>query len=253
MCDHLDLIQSETVRLGEQRWAPVFRELDRAKADFPVEVNPTEVQNEGDDNPNHLNVGDNPNDVDTIPDLLGDDNLHLPPGDISEESKKLHAKRVDSLYNKFKKYTTAVPILGFNSSNYDLNLIKKHLPKHLNRATEADYMVKRCNQYTAIATSRFKFLDISNYLAAGCSYSKFLKAYNVSESKSFFPYEWFDDEAKLDFPSLPPYEAFLSELKDASVLEMEYIDWDENGGRGNAPKTGREKQTIYWVYGLTTT
>ena len=61
-----------------------------------------------------------------------------------------------------------------------------------------------------IANPEFRFLDISNYLAPGYSYAKFLKAY--------FPYEWLDDERKLEATSLPPPEAFYSPLKQKNTL-----------------------------------
>ena len=49
-----------------------------------------------------------------------------------------------------------------------------------------------------ISSSRFKFLDITNYLAAGTSLQKFYKAYDVSTPKESFPYEWFESLEKLN-------------------------------------------------------
>ena len=48
-------------------------------------------------------------------------------------------------------------------------------------------------------TDKLNILDITNYLAPGYSYSKFLKAYDVEEQKVFFPYEWLDTLDKLHF------------------------------------------------------
>lgn len=48
------------------------------------------------------------------------------------------------------------------------------------------YAIKRNNSYTCIATSRFRFLDMSQFIAPGTSYAKFLKAYGVEEEKGFF-------------------------------------------------------------------
>ena len=59
-----------------------------------------------------------------------------------------------------------------------------------------------------------KFLDISNYLAAGCSYEKFLKAYGCDIPKGVFPYEWFDSLEKLDCTSLPEMKDFYSTFRD---------------------------------------
>ena len=82
-----------------------------------------------------------------------------------------------------------------------------------------------------------KFLDISNYLAAGCSYEKFLKAYGCDIPKGGFPYEWFDSLEKLDCTSLPEMEDFYSTMKMTNPLESEsqYEElknlWNKNGMR----------------------
>lgn len=72
-----------------------------------------------------------------------------------------------------------------------------------------------------IITKEFKFLDVMNYLAPGCSYDKFLKAYGTSSGKGFFPYEYFDDFEKLKETTLPPYDEFFSQLKDKYVCTKE--------------------------------
>ena len=55
----------------------------------------------------------------------------------------------------------------------------------------------------------------------------FLKAYKASETKGFFPYEWFDNPDKLDFPELPPYEAFFSKLRNNNPLDKDTIDYEK--------------------------
>ena len=52
----------------------------------------------------------------------------------------------------------------------------------------------------------------------------FLKAYKASETKRFFPYEWFDNPDKLEFPELPPYEAFFSNTRNNNPLDKDFID-----------------------------
>ena len=76
------------------------------------------------------------------------------------------------------------------SAKYDLNLIKQKLAKHLEMAKdEYGFVVKKANAYACISTEKFKFLDISHFLAPGTSYAGFLKAYRVEETKgiSFVP------------------------------------------------------------------
>ena len=159
----------------------------------------------------------------------------------SNNVKQIMYNQLKGLYGKFQNYCHQLPVLGFNSANYDLNLIKEKLAKHLNmHDTTHGFTVKRNNAYTCISNDNLKFLDITQFLAPGTSYAKFLTAFGVEESKGYFPYEWFDDVTKLECTSLPPYDAFYSSLKENNVLEAEYIQWEKLGKKGSPPKSGTE-------------
>jgi hypothetical protein len=82
--------------------------------------------------------------------------------------------------------------------------------------------VKRNNNIMCIKTEKLKFLDISNYLAPGFSYSQYLKAYKCTEQKGFFPYEWMTSLDKLNVSQLPPHEAFFSTLKNENISAEDY-------------------------------
>ena len=64
-----------------------------------------------------------------------------------------------------------------------------------------------------------------NFLAGTTSPDSFLKAYKTSETKGFFPYEWFDHPDKMQNTELPPYDAFNSKLRSCNHLETEYTDY----------------------------
>ena len=83
------------------------------------------------------------------------------------------------------------------------------------------HTIKKENAYLAISTPQLKFLDISNYLAAGSSNSQFLKAYGCDIPKGIFPYEWFDSFDKLNSASLPDMEDFYSTLSNSNPLKSE--------------------------------
>ena len=105
---------------------------------------------------------------------------------------------------KLKTYCAQLPVVGFNSSKYDMNLIKHNLTRQFyNMGEKTSFVVKKGNAYTCMTTSSFKFLDMSSYLAPGTSYSQFLKAYQCSEEKAFFPYEYFTDFTMLSETQLP--------------------------------------------------
>ncbi len=139
------------------------------------------------------------------------DDERMQCGENAEQKGRRSVKRkLKTLYGQLTSYMTQIPVLGFNSSKYDLNLIKKKLAFHLHmHEAEGGFVVKRNNAYTCMSSDSLKFLDVSQYLAPGTSYAKFLKAYNVEEGKGHFPYEWFDDVTKLDVTSLPPHGSFL--------------------------------------------
>ncbi len=129
-----------------------------------------------------------------------------------------HARTV---YRKFQGNMGSLPVLGFNSAKYDLNLVKQKLAKHLRLDEQRfGFTIKKNNSYACISTDEFAFLDVSHFLAPGTSYSGFLKAYRVQPSKGFFPYEWFDDITKLDQTQLPSKECFYSSLKNEHISEQ---------------------------------
>ena len=176
-------------------------------------------------------------------------------------------EKLTRLLGSLHHYCRQIPMLGFNSAKYDLNLVKSHLipwlrwdvdPNKDDEDTCDVNVIKKGSTYTQIGTRRFKFLDISNYLAGGVSYSAFLQAYKIPEAKSYFPYEWFDHPAKLDFPCLPPYQTFYSEQKQRNVLEVrDKKEDDDNDDQDHNDKVlcarrYRELQDIWRHRGMVT-
>ncbi|EGZ19530.1 hypothetical protein PHYSODRAFT_381143, partial [Phytophthora sojae] len=78
-------------------------------------------------------------------------------------------------YGKLKQQLDQVPVFGFNSGRYDINLIKKDLFAVI--GTDNIKPVIKNPSYMCIATSNMKMLDISNYVPAGTSYEKYLTTY----------------------------------------------------------------------------
>ena len=146
-----------------------------------------------------------------------------------ENPEKRIGQSAKTLKNTLDAYLMEMPVVGFNSGSYDLNLIKSTLFKRLNEsdASESEsgpikYIVKNGNHFKAVATPTLKFLDITSYLAPGCSYAVYLKAFGVTEEKGHFPYEYLDSLQKLEETSLPPHEAFYSSLRRSNISEDEY-------------------------------
>ena len=168
--------------------------------------------------------------------------------DEKQTFNKMMRQKIQTVLNKFKIYCSQIPVLGFNSSKYDINLIKKHITKALElHDCDAKFVVKKNNAYSCIANENFKFLDVLNFLAAGSSYAKFLKAFGVEQAKGMFCYEYFDSPDKLEETSLPPHEAFYSELKDSNITPEDY-DYLKTVWRDNNMKT--LKDFLIWYNNL---
>ena len=124
-----------------------------------------------------------------------------------------------------------LPVIGFNSGKYDLNMIKRSFVPLLISNNAA--VIKRQNTYMCLYTDELKFVDICNYLAPGVSYAKYLTAYGCELGKGHFPYEYMDDLQKLDERSLPPQSAFYSRLKNEGISDTDYAAcqavWRDNG------------------------
>ena len=61
-----------------------------------------------------------------------------------------------------------------------------------------------------------------NFLGGATTLDFLLKAYKTSETKGFFPYEWFDHTDKMKNPKLPPYDAFYSTPRSSNTLKSDY-------------------------------
>ena len=127
--------------------------------------------------------------------------------------------RKENLLKEFDSYCRELIVLGFNSSSYDLNLVKPILIERL--LNEIDFVIKKANTYLCIKTSTLRFLDIKHFLAPGFSYRKFLIAYGSELEKFHFPYEFVESLEKLE-SDLPNHQAFYSSLTKSNITTEEY-------------------------------
>ena len=169
--------------------------------------------------------------------------------DLKERQRKI-AKEVDSLYplpesdedgtylpdkvrNLWETWVKQVPVFGFNSGRYDINMIKEYFVKDLAEISNVN-VAKKENSYMFLSLPNFKFLDIKNYLAPGLSYDAWCRAYGTELQKLVFPYEWFDSFEKLNHKGPVKYEDFFSSLKGGiTISQEEYQNFrDEFSKRG---------------------
>ena len=130
------------------------------------------------------------------------------------------------LQETLERYCNVVPVFGLNSAKYDLNLIKSHLlPILVNERDIEPSVIKKANQFISFKLGELQLLDIMNFLGGATSLDSFLKAYKTSETKRFFPYEWFDHLEKMQNTELPPNDVFYSKLRRHNHFEGEYTEY----------------------------
>ena len=83
-------------------------------------------------------------------------------------------------------------------------------------------VAKKDNSYMFLMSSKFKFLDVRNYLAPGLSLDDWCKANKCQVEKLVFPYEWLDSYDKLSQVGLVPHCEFYSSLKSKNITTEEY-------------------------------
>ena len=104
----------------------------------------------------------------------------------------------------FEPYCNVLPVSGFNSPKYDINLIKSDLiPILVKEQGIEPTNIKKPNQFLSFKFGDIQLLDIMIFLGGAASLDSFLKAYKTKETKGLFPYERFDCSQKLNNKELP--------------------------------------------------
>jgi G:T-mismatch repair DNA endonuclease (very short patch repair protein) len=143
------------------------------------------------------------------------------------------ARSLSLLKDRFIDYLRVIPVIGFNSGSYDLNVMKGGLMRYLHDTGKIKFVIKRNSRLQCVQTDSFRFLDMMNYLTPNTSYAKYLKTFGIEVGKGFFPYDYVTSLQTLEETSLPPHEAFESKLTRSNITAEEYAYchkvWTENG------------------------
>ena len=159
----------------------------------------------------------------------------------SRRTKNPYKKLMDQLYGWMRQ----LPVVWFNSGQYDLNVIKQFLVPYFLSVTKTEeqeerkqeeeekegigsfFVIKRNNTFMCLSTDQLKFLDMTNYIAPRFSNDKYLKAYGCEVTKGHFPYEYMSRLEKLNDTVLPPKKAFFSRLKNEGISDEDYASCQE--------------------------
>ena len=134
------------------------------------------------------------------------------------------------LKQEAERWCQRLPVLGFNSASFDINLVREYLLPVLANAVDEEgnpehspNCIKKNNAYTSMSTKKMQFLDMMQYLAAGSSYENFVKGYapTVKLAKAPFPYKWLNSTARLE-EGLPERHHFYNDLKNEELSEEDY-------------------------------
>ena len=147
--------------------------------------------------------------------------------ELSTQFLQMQKNHLIDLKEHFERYCNTLPVFGFNSAEYDINLIKSYLlPILVNERQSEPAVIKKANQFVPFKFGDVQLLDIMNFLGGATSLDTFLKGYKTEETEGFFPYELFDNPEKLNNKQLPPYNSFFSKLRNIKPLEKDYNDFE---------------------------
>ena len=139
---------------------------------------------------------------------------------------QIQKNQLIDLQESLERYYNVLPVFGFNSAKYDINLIKSYLlPILINERDLEPTVIKKANQFISFKFGDIQLLYIMNFPGGATNLDSFLKAYKTSETKRFFPYEWFDHPDKMQNTELPIYDSFYSILRSCNPLDAEYTDY----------------------------
>ena len=133
---------------------------------------------------------------------------------------QIQKSQLIDLEESLERYCNVLPVFGFNSAKYEI--MKSYLlPILINERDIEPTVIKTTNQFISFKLGDIQLLELMNFLGGATSLDSFLKAYKTSETKGFFPYEWFGHPDKMQNTELPPYDAFYSKLRSCNPLDAE--------------------------------
>ena len=148
--------------------------------------------------------------------------------DASTQFLRMQKNQLIELQEHLERYCNVLPVFGFNSAKYDINLIKSYLlPILFNETNIEPIVIEKANELVSFKFGEVQLLITMNFLGGATSLDSFLKTYKTSETKGFFPYEWFDCPQKMNNSEHPPYDAFFSKLQNVKPLEKDYSGYQK--------------------------
>ena len=148
--------------------------------------------------------------------------------DASTQLFQMQKYQLIELQEHLERYWNRLPVFGFNSAKHDIRLIKSYLLPILNNERKMEpTVIEKANQFVSSKICDVQLLDITTFLGGAKSLDSFLKTYKTSETKGFFPPEWFDCPQKIKNIEFPPYDALFSKPRNVNPLEKDHSDYQK--------------------------
>lgn len=129
---------------------------------------------------------------------------------------------ITNLKQRFLEHIKVVPVVGFNSGKYDMNVFKSELLSILLNCDQIGHVIKDGNNFKCLQTTRYRFPDCCQFIAPGYDYRSYLKSFNCNLEKGYFPYEYIDSLDKLDEMVFPSRQNFFSGLSKELISDADY-------------------------------
>ena len=95
---------------------------------------------------------------------------------FSTQFLQMQKNQVIDLQKHFERYCNVLPVFGFNSAKYDIDLIKSYLLPILVKERDIEpKVIKKANQFVSFKFGDIQLLDIMNFLGGATSLDSFLK------------------------------------------------------------------------------
>ena len=107
--------------------------------------------------------------------------------DVSTHLSPAQKNQPIDLPDQLDRYCNVLPVFGFNSAKYDINLMKSCLlPLLVNERGIEPIAIKKASQFGSFKFGNVQLLDKLNFLGGATSLDSFLKAYRLQTRKMVF-------------------------------------------------------------------
>ena len=108
--------------------------------------------------------------------------------DMSTQFLRVQKNQFDYLKQHLERYVNTLPLFGFNSGKFDLNLIKSYLiPSFIRDKEHETSFIKKANDFISFKFGDLQVLDLMKFLGGPTTLGFFSKPIKLAKRKNCFP------------------------------------------------------------------